>query len=232
MREQSETGEELAILRSGSIMEDIKEIIARVDLEALRQLLSRHPELANAGIALGSQDSSPAHPLHRICDGVHHGIYSDEQACGMAKVFVAFGADVNGVELAGNQDSPLTAAASLFADVTGIYYIDEGASISHPGCHGGTALHWAAWCGRDRLVKKLIDSGAPLEQRCKDFNSTPLFWAIHGYKFGGDSNHFHQIECAKLLINAGASKETRNAEGRHIRELLDADDAELLLLLS
>jgi hypothetical protein len=213
-------------------MEDIIEIIARVDLERLRSLLSRHPELANAGIALGSQDTSPAHPLHRICDGVNHGVYTDEQACEMAKVFITFGAFVDGVELVENKDSPLTAAASLHADLTASYYIDQGATISHPGCHGGTALHWAAWCGRDRLVKKLIDSGAPLEQRCKDYFSTPLFWAIHGYKFGGGKNQHHQIECAKLLIAAGAVKDTRNAEGKHIRELLDDGEADLLMLLS
>ena len=213
-------------------MGNILEILAGVDLEGLRSLLSRHPELANAGIPFGSQDASPAHPLHRICDGVHHGVYTDEQACEMAKVFITFGSDVNGFELVENKDSPLTAAASLFADVTGSYYIDQGASISHPGCHGGSALHWASWCGRDRLVRKLIDSGAPLEQRCKDFFSTPLFWAIHGYKFGGGKNQHHQIECAKLLIAAGANKDTRNAEGRHIRELPDAGEVELLALLS
>ncbi|HTF19945.1 MAG TPA: ankyrin repeat domain-containing protein [Chryseolinea sp.] len=213
-------------------MEDIRELIARVDLEGIRRLLSRHRELANAGIALGSQDASPAHPLHRICDGVHRGVYSDEQARDMAQVFVDLGADVNGVELVENRDSPLTAAASLFADLTGMYYIDQGASISHPGCHGGTALHWAAWCGRDLLVKKLIDAGAPLEQRCKDFRSTPLFWAIHGYVFEGGKNRYHQVECAQLLIRAGANKDTRNAEGWHIRELLDANDSTLQSLLS
>jgi len=213
-------------------MEDIRELVEQVNLEGLRKLLSHHPELANAGIALGSQDATPAHPLHRICDGVHHRIYTDEQARGMAQVFVAFGANVNGVTLIENRDSPLTAAASLLADLTGIYYIEQGASIDHPGCHGGTALHWAAWCGRERLVRKLIDVGAPLERRCKDFASTPLFWAIHGYKFGGSDNRHHQIQCAQLLITAGAKKDTSNGEGRHVLELLDAEDVELKSLLS
>jgi ankyrin repeat protein len=162
---------------------------------------------------------------------VYHNVYPDEKARDMAQVFVNHGADVNGVQLVENRDSPLTAACSLRADLTGIYYISKGASIDHPGCHGGTALHWAAWCGRDQLVKKLIDAGAPLEKRCKDFVSTPLFWAIHGYKFGGTKGRYHQVECAKLLIDAGADKNTRNAEGRHVRELLDEEDTGLLSFL-
>jgi ankyrin repeat protein len=211
-------------------MEDIRELLAQVDLEGLQRILSRHPELANAGIALGPQDARVAHPLHRLCDGVHHGIYSDRQAREMAALFVAFGADVNGGVRVESHDSPLTAAASLRADLTGIYYVELGASLSHPGCHGGTALHWAAWCGRDVLLKKLIDAGAPLEKRCTDYSSTPLFWAIHGYKFGGDNRH-HQIECARLLIQAGAVRDTRNKEGRHIRELLEETDGKLKAML-
>jgi ankyrin repeat protein len=213
-------------------MEDIRTLIAQVDLDGLKQLLSRHPEMANAGIALGSQDATPAHPLHRICDGVHLRIYTDEQARDMAHIFVGFGANVDGVTLVENKDSPLTAAASLYADLTALYYIDEGATIDHPGCHGGTALHWAAWCGRDAVVRKLIESGAPLEKRCKDFRSTPLFWAIHGYKFGGINNRFHQERCAALLIDAGAVKDTRNAEGTHVLELLGPEDGTLKSLLS
>jgi hypothetical protein len=212
-------------------MEDIKELLAKVDLEGIRRILSRHPELANAGIALGSQDSRMAHPLHRICDGVQHGMYTDHQAREMATIFVAFGSDVNGGVLEENRDSPLTAAASLTADLTGMYYVDKGAYIAHPGCHGGTALHWAAWCGRDRLLKKLIDAGAPLEKRCADYYSTPLFWAIHGYKFGGDATRHHQVECARLLVAAGAVKDTQNKEGTHVLQLLNETDVELKAML-
>jgi ankyrin repeat protein len=213
-------------------MENIRELLAKVDLEGIKHCLARHPELVNAGIALGSQDSRMAHPLHRICDGVQHGMYTDHQAREMAAIFVSFGSDVNGVVLVDNRDSPLTAAASLTAELTGIYYVDQGASVAHPGCHGGTALHWASWCGRDVLVKKLIDAGAPLEKRCKDYFSTPLFWAIHGYKFGGEQSRHHQVECARLLLEAGAVKGTQNAEGRPILELLDETDVELRAMLT
>jgi len=211
-------------------MTELRELIEKVDLEGIRKLLLLHPELVNAGIALGSQDSRSAHPLHRICDGVYHKLYTDLDARSMAELFMQFGADVNGVDLAENQDSPLTAAASLAADLTGIYYIDNGANLSHAGCHGGTALHWAAWCGRDILVKRLIEAGAPLEQRCKDFYSTPLFWAIHGYKFEGNSNG-HYVACARLLVEAGAVKDTRNIDKLHVLELLGESDVALRSML-
>lgn len=213
-------------------MEDIRELIERCDVAGIRDVLTRHPEMANAGIALGSQDATPAHPLHRLCDGVFNGTYSDEQAREMALVFISCGSDVNGGTLVENKDTPLTAAASLHAELTGISYVAHGASVQHPGCHGGTALHWAAWCGRDKLVAALIRAGAPLEQRCKDFYSTPLFWAIHGYKRGGEENRWQQLECARLLIAAGAEKDTRNAEGYHILDLLDTGDDEARALLT
>lgn len=213
-------------------MVDIRELVARVDMDGIRAALTRHPELANAGMALGSQDFRTAHPLHRICDGVHSGTYSDEQARDMAALFMEFGANVDGVELIEDRDSPLTAAASLTADLTGIFYVDHGATIAHPGCHGGTALHWAAWCGRDLLVKRLISAGAPLEQRCKDYQATPLFWAIHGYKLGGDQNRHGQVACVELLVAAGAVKDTRNGQNVHVLDLLDEDDDQLRSLIS
>jgi hypothetical protein len=213
-------------------MEDLRELIERCDVAGIRDVLTRHPEMANAGIALGSQDAAPAHPLHRLCDGVFNRTYSDEQAREMALVFISCGADVNGGTLVANKDTPLTAAASLHAELTGISYVEHGASVLHPGCHGGTALHWAAWCGRDKLVATLLQAGASLEQRCKDFYSTPLFWAIHGYKLGGEGNRWQQLECARLLIASGAQKDTRNGEGLHILDLLDGGDEGARALLT
>ncbi|MEJ1240780.1 hypothetical protein WBG78_21725 [Chryseolinea sp. T2] len=213
-------------------MSDIRTLIERVDIGSLRLLLARHPELANKGIGLKDRNEAVAHPLHRLCDGVFEGVYTDASAWQMAQVFVAAGANVNGVDLRRNQDSPLTAAASLSADQTGMYYVDIGASVTHCGCHGGTALHWAAWCGRDKLVAKLIWAGSLVNTRCTDFESTPLFWAVHGCKKGGLRNQHHQYQCVKLLIEAGAHVDTRNKEGVHVLELLDDTDAEMRALLS
>lgn len=212
-------------------MRDIKELINSVDLPGLRKLLAENPLLANEGIPFDDKNTTKAHPLHRICDGVFNGAYSDEEAVGIATVFIEYGANINGYELIEGKDTPLVAAASLHAEKTGIFYIENGADIHHPGCSGGTALHWAAWVGRDKLVKKLIEEKARINQRCIEFKGTPLLWAVHGYKFGGEKNRHHHIECIHLLIDAGADKTIPNNEGSPAFKFLDDGDTELIKLL-
>ena len=155
-----------------------------------------------------------------------------KQAVEMARIFLAHGSNVNGYAWKEKQDTPLIAAASLKAEKVGIFYIENGANIQYSGCHGGTALHWAAWCGRDKLVERLLQEKAEINTLCTDFKSTPLFWAIHGLKNGGDENRHNQIECARLLVNAGADKSIPNFEGYRPIELLSKADNELLKLLS
>ncbi len=209
----------------------MRELIENVDCEGLRSLLARHPGLANEGIPHDSVNTTKAHPLHRICDGVFEKKYTDEEAVEMAGIFLDFGSDVNGCELNEEQDTPLIAAASLHAEKVGLLYIDRGANIFHAGCHGGTALHWAAWCGRDKLVERLIIEKAEINRLCIAFRSTPLFWAIHGLKYGGDQNSHNQVVCAELLIKAGADKSIPNFEGYLPSELLGDMDGELIKLL-
>jgi ankyrin repeat protein len=212
-------------------MSEIKPLIDSRDLNALRSRLSQNPALANEGIPYDKHNSAKAHPLHRICDGVGEKRYSDDEAVEMAKIFLEFGADINGGELVEKKDTPLVAAASLGAEKVGILYIERGANIHHPGCHGGTAIHWAAWCGHDILVKRLISEGAAINKLCIDFRSTPLFWSIHGYKFGGVQNLHHQIECARIILEAGGDRSIPNFEGYLPYQLLDDNDQELKVLL-
>ena len=51
----------------------------------------------------------------------------------MAKIFLEYGANVNGNELTEKQDTPLIAASSLHADQVAIFYIENGANINHAG---------------------------------------------------------------------------------------------------
>jgi ankyrin repeat protein len=184
----------------------MRQLIMNKDYAGIEKALSQDPALANAGIPFDEKNTNPAHPLHRICDGVFAGQYSDDVGAEMARIFLAHGARVDGIELIPKKDSPLVAAASLHADAMGILYIEYGATINHPGCHGGTALHWAAWTGRDRLVKRLIEAHADIHRLCVDFKSTPLQWADHGLKNGGPRNVHHQEECVRLLRAAGAKE--------------------------
>src|SRR3546814_16590643 len=106
----------------------------------------------------------------------------------MAEICLENGAHINGNGLIEKQDTPLIAAASLHADRVAFFYIEQGADINHAGCHGGTALHWAAWCGRDKVVSRLVQEGADIHQKGIDFKETPLFWEVHGFKNGGPTS--------------------------------------------
>lgn len=209
----------------------MKELITNKDYEGIRKALSQNPSLANEGIPFDDANTTKAHPLHRICDGVFAHSFTDREAVEMAKIFLEYGANVNGNELTEKMDTPLTAAASLHADETGVLYIENGADIHHAGCHGGTALHWAAWTGSDLLVNRLLGEGAAINQRCIDFMGTPLLWAIHGYKNGGQGNRRNQLECARLLIAAGADKTIPNIDGDAPLAFLDEEDVEWAQLL-
>jgi hypothetical protein len=209
----------------------MKKLIDSTDYEGIRRALTSNPDLANQGIPYDEVNTTKAHPLHRICDGVFTKKYSDEEAVTMAKIFLAFGANIDGNKLIEKQDTPLIAAASLNADQVAIIYIENGANIHHAGCHGGTALHWAAWCGRDQLVSRLVEQGAEINKKCIDFKATALFWAVHGLKNGDNNNISNHLACVKILVQSGADKKIPNADGNTVFDLLHEDDLELKELL-
>lgn len=171
------------------------------------------------------------HPLHRVCDDVFDGTYTDEHGVEIAKKLLKAGTNVDGYALEFKKDTPLIAACSLNADKLALLYLQHGANIHHAGTHGGTALHWAAWTGREKLVDALIRAGADVHKRCIDFDSTPLLWAVHGYKFEGGRNRHNQLECVRLLVAAGAERNTANKEGTHAVDFLDAQDSALREIL-
>jgi hypothetical protein len=205
----------------------MKKLIDNKDFEGIKQALSNNPDLANRGIPYDEVNTAKAHPLHRICDGVFSKKYTDEEGVTMAKLFLEFGANINGNKLIEKQDTPLLAAASLNADEVAIFYIENGANIHHAGSHGGTALHWAAWCGRDQVVRRLIQEGAEINKLCIDFKSTPLFWAVHGLKNGDKNNMHNHLACVKILVQSGADKNIPNFEGKTVFDLLNDEDLEL-----
>jgi ankyrin repeat protein len=211
---------------------ELRKLIASLDYQGLRKLLSENPSLANQGIPFDEKNSALAHPLHRICDDVYAGAYSDDQATEIATIFLEHGSNIDGFGLVEKKDTPLITAASLNAEKVGILYVNRGANIGHAGTHGGTALHWAAWTGRHNLVETLIKAGADIHQECIDFKSTPLFWAIHGYVFQGGKARHHQIDCVRSLLDAGAEKNVSNKEGKKAIDFLANDDTVLRAMLS
>ena len=202
-------------------MEFIKAIFSG-DVGALRTILQKDDLAANKSISL-PDNPALAHPLHRICDAVFDEAITEVQGIEMAKLFLEHGSNVN-PGISDGQDSPLTAACSLRCDELALLYIASGANIHHRGCHGGTALHWAAWCGRDRVVRKIVSLQSEINLLCTEFRSTPLFWAVHGFKFGGENNLHNQVECAAILRAHGADPTIPNFEGYKPIQLLDEKD--------
>ena len=209
-------------------MSEFRDLIFSGNVTELQTALMARPSLANEKIDL-PENKALAHPLHRICDAVERKAYSEQRGIEIANLLLLHGADVNGGELILQKDTPLIAASSLACDQLALLYIERGANLDHQGCHGGTALHWAAWCGRDVVVSKLLEAGADINKLCIDFKSTPLFWAIHGLKSGAAVHQ--QVACAKLLIAHGADKTIPNFEGYLPVQLVKDADHELKSIL-
>jgi hypothetical protein len=212
-------------------MNIVEQLLFSGNVQDLEPILKNNPGLSSKPIALPGNPSATAHPLHRICDAVFLGNYSEETGLVLAKMFLKYGASVN-PDISVPKDSPLTAASSLGCDQLALLYIQQGANVNHQGCHGGTALHWAAWCGHDVLVEKLVHLNSDINQRCIDFKSTPLFWAVHGLKLGGKENQRNQVKCAQILVGRGADRSIPNFEGYLPIQLLNDDDDELRIFLS
>ena len=158
------------------------DLIEKKDLAGIRAALSADPSLANKGIPFDDKNPTLCHPLHRICDRVFEGRYSDEDGVEIARVFLEFGADVNGFEFELRKDTPLIAAASLHADKVGLLYLEHGADVRHQGCHGGTALHWAAWEAKPNMVSFLLSRGADATLLDAKYQMSAGGWARHRRK--------------------------------------------------
>jgi ankyrin repeat protein len=192
------------------MVNQLLKLISSTEYQQLREVLTNNPVLANKGISL---DDNPkdGHPLHRVCDAVFANKITDFQAIEIAKILLEFGADIDGFKSQGDNNTPLIAAASLNAEHLALFYIDQGADIHYtPKSDGGTALHWACYCGKDKLVAKLIESGANLNQTDTSYSSMPMGWAIHPLLAGGKHNIHNQLQCVKLLLKAGVDKSLLN----------------------
>jgi hypothetical protein len=197
---------------------------------ALGEQLSNNPKLANEGIPFDEVNTAKAHPLHRICDSVFAEKITDEEGIQIARIFLQHGARINGDHDNGGE-TPLIAAASLHAEQLGIFYIRQGADINFMAPKGASALHWAAYTGRDKLAKELIDENAAVDSRDNSHSATPIGWAVHLLKTGNEFHKYRQVKCIKLLLEAGADKNKLDEETIRYLQNLSTDDSELKKLL-
>ncbi|MGG7034938.1 MAG: ankyrin repeat domain-containing protein [Flavobacterium sp.] len=211
----------------------IKRLVENKDYKTLSKLLSNNPSLANEGISIPYSDLCriKAHPLHRLCDAVFEGKMTEEEAIKLAEIFLENGAYIDGDKIK-DDGTPILAAASLHAEQLGIFYIENGADIHYTYKNdGASALHWAAFCGRDKLVDWLIQANAVIDELDIEHKSTPLGWAIHALITNDELNAHNQISCIKLLLKAGANTEKLNKESKDFLYMLAKDDLELQNLL-
>ena len=79
-----------------------------------------------------------------------------------------------------------------------------GWPVDAPGQHGGTALHWAAWHGDRAMVREILRHRPALEIRDRDYDGTPLGWAIHASVHGWHPGRGDYAGVVADLMAAGA----------------------------
>ncbi|MFT4536600.1 MAG: ankyrin repeat protein [Saprospiraceae bacterium] len=208
-------------------------LIEDKDYQGLNQLLVAEPILANEGITIpyDSFCRTKAHPLHRICDIVFTNRITENESIQLASLFLEHGAHIDGDKVK-NEGTPLLAAASLHAEQLGIFYVENGADIDYSYQNNGeSALHWAAFCGRDKLVECLIKANCAIDNLDKTYNSTPLGWAIHSLQSNDEGNKHNQLECIKLLLKNSADTRKLDQDKSHYLQKLSKSDPALEKLL-
>ncbi len=192
------------------MIERLQAAIEAGDADALRALLAEQPALADATIRWGEDGKNGSVPLHYVCDMQFEGALAPERALPLVEVLLEAGATIDAPHER-HGDTPLIAAASLYAEAVGKRLIEAGADVRARGLFDATALHWTAFCGLDGLAAALIEAGAEIELRDSDNDGTPAQWARYGWSEGNlRSRHGRQPQVVALLAAAGASLDQVN----------------------
>ena len=111
------------------------------------------------------------------------------------KLLLEAGADPNFCITDYYQQSVLmTAVYSEGSQENAKLLIQFGSSVNHRDSHGYTAIHFAAWQGKDEIVTMLLEAGAEHDTQTRDLN-TPLALAANG-------GYFKPV---KLLLEKGCN---------------------------
>lgn len=172
------------------------------DTRALETTLAANPDLANTLIVQGDH---AAHPIHSICDRVFGGRLDEGTGLAMVRALISAGAALDHVHAA-NSDGLVSSAISLSCPEIAQLLIDAGAPTTRTGLFDATPLYWAAIMGMPELVERLL-SGADLRRPDREFGSTPLGWAIEGWAHPPKGSRGGQVECIRLLVQAGSTIE-------------------------
>jgi len=99
--------------------------------------------------------------------------------------------------------------------------LSRGCPPSHPNGVGQTGLHIAAMWGNWEVVRVLIDAGANVDAQNFIAKSTPLHCAVRGTFQSFAQTHQNRIECARLLLEAGADVKLQDTRGSDAFQTID-----------
>ena len=145
---------------SDPLAADITKAIKKGDIESLKSLLTRHPDLANVRINDGKSSRSL---LHIATDWPGHYPKTRETIT----TLIDAGADVNARFIGAHTETPLHWSASN-DDVTALdVLLDNGADIEASGAviAGGSPLNDAVGFGQWNAARRLVERGAKVDLR-------------------------------------------------------------------
>ncbi len=145
---------------SDPLAADITKAIKKGDIESLKSLLSRHPDLVNVRINDGKSSRSL---LHIATDWPGHYPKTRETIT----TLIDAGADVNARFIGAHTETPLHWSASN-DDVTALdVLLDNGADIEASGAviAGGSPLNDAVGFGQWNAARRLVERGAKVDLR-------------------------------------------------------------------
>lgn len=82
--------------------------------------------------------------------------------------------------------------------------LERGFPVTARSQHDAMPLHWAAFHGNPEMLRLVLDYDPPLDATDRDFNATPMGWALHGVlgSWSGISTGEH-MECVQTLLDVG-----------------------------
>jgi ankyrin repeat protein len=98
--------------------------------------------------------------------------------------------------------------------------LTSGLPVEATSQHGATPLHWAAFQGNAEMVELILRMNPPLEVKDKNFQSTPLGWAIYGSEHGWHPEMGNYAATVEALLRAGAQPPQEVGGSEEVRRVL------------